>query len=304
LTIIGAGPEQTIIGPEHMDDHTLETYGIGYRDITWVSISGLKILNIKDFGLYHHQGHLEIENCVFENGDLGIFGHYSGGANIRDCRFENLTDTAVEAHPPTNDVLVEDCQFLQVRGGCGFGWAGTQNCRVINCTFNGGITGLAANNGATVEVRGCTFSNHLNYAMAFSTNCAVEVRENIIEEEYGWGIHLSHPAFSVFRDNIIYSALNCLGVSLSVEMEFRNNHILRGPNGYFARTSTYYPYTPFYIDVRYNWWGTTDLDEIAEWIYDGYDDPNVNLYFEYVPILDGPVPVESASWGEVKSRYR
>lgn len=79
---------------------------------------------------------------------------------------------------------------------------------------------------------------------------------------------------------------------------------MRGPDGWFVRTGGYYPWDSAYIDLTQNWWGTTDLDEIAEWIYDGSDDENDNIYIEYEPILGGSVPAEQTTWSDLKSLYR
>ena len=87
-------------------------------------------------------------------------------------------------------------------------------------------------------------------------------------------------------------------------MDFHDNHILRGDGAWFVRTATYWPGDPTYIDMSSNWWGTTDLDEIAEWIYDGYDDEDVNGYVVYEPILGGPVATEQTTWSELKNMYR
>ena len=86
-------------------------------------------------------------------------------------------------------------------------------------------------------------------------------------------------------------------------MVFEENHLLRGEGGY-AKTNEYWPYEPTYFHLEHNYWGTTDLDEIAEYILDGYDMPNVNMYVVYEPIEPAPVQVERKSWGEVKSLYR
>ena len=93
-------------------------------------------------------------------------------------------------------------------------------------------------------------------------------------------------------------------MTVRTNFPFRNNHILRAPGGWFARTTPHYPWGPYEIDVRENYWGTTDLDEIAEWIYDGHDDDDVELFFVYEPIADGPVATEDRTWSEVKSLYR
>ena len=61
-----------------------------------------------------------------------------------------------------------------------------------------------------------------------------------------------------------------------------------------------------HLDFTLNWWGTTDADEIAEWIWDGHDDSSGNLliYIDYIPFLGGPVRVEQHSLSAVKELFR
>jgi hypothetical protein len=92
-------------------------------------------------------------------------------------------------------------------------------------------------------------------------------------------------------------------VRYETDLDFTDNHILRKPGGWFARTSGYYPWDPVYIDLTHNWWGTDDADEISEWIYDGYDQENDHVYIVFEPFLGGPIATENKTWSDVKSLY-
>ncbi len=66
-----------------------------------------------------------------------------------------------------------------------------------------------------------------------------------------------------------------------------------------------YPYEPVAVqDFRNNYWGTTDTDSLDAWIWDGHDDPSVHSVVEYMPMADGPVPIETSTWGDVKAMFR
>ncbi|MDD5718968.1 MAG: hypothetical protein PHQ53_04700 [Candidatus Krumholzibacteria bacterium] len=83
-----------------------------------------------------------------------------------------------------------------------------------------------------------------------------------------------------------------------------NNSLSRG-SGYFAKTNDYYPVTPpVYFHLENNYWGTTDADEIATYIIDGHDLPNVNMFVIFEPFLSGPVRTEQKTWSEVKGLFR
>jgi hypothetical protein len=49
-----------------------------------------------------------------------------------------------------------------------------------------------------------------------------------------------------------------------------------------------------------NYWGTTDLDQIAEWIWDSRDNAALQSTVEFLPIEEDSVPVETRSWSDVK----
>ena len=57
-------------------------------------------------------------------------------------------------------------------------------------------------------------------------------------------------------------------------------------------------------DLANNYWGTTSIDTISMWIQDVNDDSAIHSVADFLPIADAPVPVESRSWGDVKSMFR
>ena len=91
-------------------------------------------------------------------------------------------------------------------------------------------------------------------------------------------------------------------ISSASTVSFHGCHILRD-NCYAVRLSTFL-YDPLVQDLTNNYWGTTDPDSVAVWIWDGHDAPAIHSTVEYLPIADGPLPADSKSWGEVKALYR
>ena len=125
---------------------------------------------------------------------------------------------------------------------------------------------------------------------------------------YASGIDIwNGPGHAIVRNNMIISDMACINVrTYYVDLDIHGNHILQsGGQGWFARVGTL-PYSgpPVHFDLSNNWWGTTDVDYIAEWIYAGHDDPTVNYFFDFEPFADGPVSVESRIWTEVKGLFR
>jgi len=109
------------------------------------------------------------------------------------------------------------------------------------------------------------------------------------------------------RHNVIISDSKVLNFEAHRwEGEIRDNHFLReGNSAWWVFTEDYYPLVvPFTINLEHNYWGTTDTALLDEWIYDGNDNEDVDLYVDYLPLADGPVRTESTTWGAVKSLFR
>lgn len=86
------------------------------------------------------------------------------------------------------------------------------------------------------------------------------------------------------------------------------NHILRRGTGNLVE-ATAYIVEPVQIDLRNNWWGTTDVDSLRAWIVDGNDlhDPPAFINLSEVlfePFELNPVSASAQSVGRLKSRFR
>jgi hypothetical protein len=109
-------------------------------------------------------------------------------------------------------------------------------------------------------------------------------------------------------DNLVSGCYNAVGgIANPLQAHsIHNNYFFRRQtnDSYYFTTSDWYPYGPYYVDLRNNNWGTTDPEEISRWIYDGYDNPNVWIYVLFEPMADSPVRTEARSWSEVKGLFR
>lgn len=57
-------------------------------------------------------------------------------------------------------------------------------------------------------------------------------------------------------------------------------------------------------DLTGNYWGTSDPDSIAAWIWDYSDDPATRAHIDYIPFAPSTVPRESRSLGDLKALFR
>ena len=57
------------------------------------------------------------------------------------------------------------------------------------------------------------------------------------------------------------------------------------------------------VDLRNNWWGTTEIAQISAWIQDGSDDPDRGSQVLFEPILQQSVATPARSLSELKSLF-
>jgi hypothetical protein len=107
--------------------------------------------------------------------------------------------------------------------------------------------------------------------------------------------------------NIISSSDNCVYINRSIDnVEIHGNHFLRDPGSedLYIRVRDDWAYFEEHVDFSENYWGTTDADEISQWIFDGHDSDAVTMYIDFLPLADGPVATESTTLDAVKALYR
>ena len=235
---------------------------------------------------------------------------------IEDCRFINgpnqASSQALSCEAP--QVVIRNTEVNRYKSGFNLDYTGSTEVLVTGCTFdansiasNYGLVGLQFTLGAGGTVEYCYFTGWRNDGFVVGDAGTVKFRNNVIEICPGTGVGLLGCLDFTMHDNIISQCNRCIFIGEPNDVQFiHNNHFFRNEaiDGEFIRTTGYYPFGPYYLDFTLNYWGTTDPDEIAEWIYDGHDDPDVWMYVVYEPMADGPVPTESRSWSDVKALFR
>jgi len=303
LTFVGAGPDQTIIGPLNIDDFEIESYGMGHNDdYTW-HISGIKFVNFNAVGIYHHYGYLEADNCEFENSERGIYGQFTRGADIRNCVSRSIFSTAFACNIPGSGVLIEDCQFYSCFRAIRFD--GCDNGRVINCDFLGGRGTIGYYEGASGEIRDCTMSGFDGFGIVLTGNEFVSITNNIIQAEIsGSCMYIRTYGNQFVSNNMFIGGEHTLSFynAPQIDFSFHNNHILR-TTGEYIFTPEYYQWDQ-HLDLTLNYWGTTDLEEIAAHIIDGRVLPNSGFIVDFEPIAGGPVSTERTTLDGIKAMFR
>jgi hypothetical protein len=313
LTFRGAGIGVTVIGPsEPMNTKRAQE---GFALLDYPSFMRVENLSTENLGSIHYDvvcSVLEIENCSLSGGGRGIQGEWASGGYIRNCDFTELLGYGVGVYSPTQDFVIENCAFSQTLHGVNFSWSGVQNCILQNCTFVGSNVpngvGIQVKSGASATISNCHVEGFLSYGMLVSLSSAMINECTIIARDDAVGLLVHQNDFVQFKDNTLVSDNACFrirGSGFGATTFFTGNHIFREGDGLFVEnwtSGTTLP--PETINMKNNFWGTQDIDEIAEYIEDHNDSPDIFYTIDFLPIADGPVAVESMEWGSVKALFR
>jgi hypothetical protein len=245
--------------------------------------------------------------------------HFIGGIQsvfIEDCRFINgpnqASSKAMSCGAP--QVEIRNTEVNRYKSGFNLDYPGATDVLVTGCTFdansfavNYGLVGLKFTMGAGGTVENCYFTGWLHYGFGVNGAGTVVFRNNVMENCPGVGVGLSDSLDFTMHDNVVSGCDPCVSIAgPNNRQSIHNNHFLRNTEaeGWYIRTAEWYPFGPTHLDFTENYWGTTDSDEIAQWIFDGHDDEDVWMYVDYLPLADGPVATERTTWDSLKSMFR
>ena len=312
LTFIGAGAEATIIGPLEF------VWGLGQIGFACTAgpgtlrIENLRLQNLNYVGVSARNHRLECDGVVVEYCSDGVqCRNTAQSMSIANCTFLNApqytgTESAVLCRAPVAEV--RDSRFVGYYMGIDMSRAGSTDVLITGCMFDGagvGIAGVQFSFSAGGVVEYCHFVDLRNYVFYLGGAGVVTFRHNTIEGG-GAGIGFDGVQSLTMHDNTI---ADCRWVGYIAAPpqahSIYNNYFFRRQtdDSYYFTTSDWFPYGPYSVDLRNNYWGTTDPEEISRWIYDGYDNPNVWIYVLFEPMADSPVRTEARSWSEVKGIF-
>ena len=293
LTVIGAGMDATIIGPSVP---TAEAEGAVASGL-FVDIGGSAV--IRD---------LQIEQTLYDVGFLGP-------TIMENCRVNHVFDNSpaievgltqdvelrgIEVNARlgilltlSQNVVVEDCRF-EDSSASGIAIAVTHSstgCIVRQSTFTGGDTGLLCTSGSSVEINDCEFRSIVRSSVFMSGGLMTIVRR--------CNIGMSSEPLRVAGGTLeVYDSVVEGGTSATItawgQVLVRNSHLLNA-----GGLTVIVPAGPAgqVIDLRHNWWGTTDTAQIDAWI----SDPSGAVLWQ--PIADLPIPTESSSMSSLKGQF-
>jgi len=319
LTFVGEGSTVTMIGHEN-PSFPHPTHGAAFSLDQSCAVTRFEDIGFDMPGLFSRAvqnlgARVEIQNCRFTNLHKGVFTDGINGGFVRHCEFENVNfnisgATGVAFYTPARDFVVEHCTFVECSTAVRADWSGAQDIVVQHCTITGGEAGVYLASGASATIRGCVVSGQSILGIGGHGFGIMVVEDNHVSVI---GQQSTARAFStlsangelVLRNNVFISDSIVLRIvsPLFTPLTCRGNHFLQhNGQGWFIFTT--YSGDPVHLDVTENWWGTMDVEYIAEHIWDGNNDPQLQLFFDFVPIAGGPVPVEKQTWTQVKGLFR
>jgi len=311
LSIIGAGRDQTIIGP---GSYSWDGSTPSPRGIVWIAqpatgrlrIEAISCENLVSEIYAENTGPIIVTDCAIRGGLYGIDSFVS--AAVTNCSFAGC-DVGVWVKTPAIYGTVASCQFVDVVSqgvifqaldsgtatDCVF--AACSDCNVVGVQFSGGGGGIYD----------CRFQGLLR-PISMSSAESPEILRNRVTTA-GYCLYSNSEAFTaegnVFEATGPFAAIQLY--SRGLPHSIHGNHILRG-TGLAVQVIYHTGPENYHLDLTGNWWGTTDRDSISAWIHDGNDvtwPPGglVECTVDFDPIAEAPIPTKKESLGGLKAQY-
>lgn len=311
ITIIGAGSDQTLIGPQTymgawngmpspfaltaMQNAVLHVKGVNLRNCH----SGIELL-----------GKLYLDNSVVSQNKHGVGWVPTGaGGWIKNTRIDGYVPAdpmglyIVGDYMPAGtacDILVEDCQIEHAMSTMG----DINGISFRRCSFDRAGVGLQFYYDSRGFLEDCTMSNMAVGAieLTMGSGAVCEITRSEIAGSQGALLSAQPGGRFIIHDSRLeggaYATL-IMGQG-SGAWTVSNCDLIKG-SGPTVRCEDG---TVATHDLRNNYWGTTDDATIQSWIIDHSDDPNIGATVLYSPFAGQSVPTESASWGDLKALFR
>jgi len=309
LTFRGAGRDQTTIGPIAVLDHTDLTFGFATLGSNSLAISDLAVENTRSQAIYQGAGSVEVERCRFEMPEAhtwgqGVRGGFTGGASIRDCEFVRWDYGVMSVGSGGAEVLVERCEFLNCRTGVYGYTSGASNYNLRDSYFECEVVGISFLDYSGGSVSDCHF---VDCVISMSGSGEVTFTDStVMRSDGGLALLLNEFEPVTITGNIFQTdgmVVRCISGRQNGSATIRGNHFLRTGDDFWIYSPSTNGSNNIPVDFSENYWGTTDIEEIAAGIWDCQDANDAVNCVTFLPLADGPVRVEPQSWSSVKSLF-
>ncbi len=320
LTIIGAGVDSTFIGVpgegwDGWGGQTERVVGV-FADDNWgnqrLTIQNLTVRNLRAGILSYRLEKTILVDCVF-NGNRNGALISNGEFLVRNTWFGNQPSNGTHfiALSTPNSVIL-NCEFFDdddvdpSSGHISIGWS-LSSVAIMNSTFIGGVGGVVA--GGDVRINNCLFRGLQYGAVGVAPHSSLIIEQCRVEDtargvksiESGSDVTITDTIFeSISEATLIFSGLsNCRITDCNLAKGTR--YVATTPQGLKLDDP---PNVEAHVDMRNNWWGTSDPDSIQAWIHDAADDSTEVVVFDWFPYLDAPVADEKSTMSDLKHMFR
>jgi hypothetical protein len=297
LTIIGAGRDETILGPT-------EYYAVSQPRVVncWrrrnCKISQVKIVNTY-LGVIVEDANVEVSQSRFANCGFGIDAIAADDLHVCDVEFTDI-------RPPGDGLyvsgtfLIEHCRFDG-------DFSGVQTSRgvgtIADCEYLGHRALAAVLGQSDVHVLRCDSGNEAGIGLEAGESAEVMIEDCLMRGSYFAVLASTH---SIVRGENCVLAGGTTGATIRAEygaqVEFQRCDIQK--SGSWAVKLFYFNGQPVEQRLIDCYWGTSDPDSVTAWIWDGHDDPAIHSTVTSLPMANGSVPTETRPWGDVKALFR
>ena len=321
LTLIGSGPENTIIGqtePWELSQGRHMGIVVGRCGNLRYSISNLKVEN-SFYGILGGIGtEGKIDGCVLSGHYYGCLIH-SADVQINNCIFHSpvvsIPEPAQVVFFGANNFFITDCQFMSttvpglrtkhfINQSPAFVFVG-------NSSFEGGAIGVWSA-GVQTSVNSCSFADLSSFGVGCNgddvtiTDCLFSGVAVGVAETNAWNhLEIERCEFNNISEATFITSLSSTGFFHDCLLEKGERFVVDVPIFNVKTRDTEKGEIP-HFDMTDNWWGTTDPDSIQAWIQDGNDFPEYPFFhvIDFEPFKGVAVPVEKTSLGGLKSFFR
>ena len=308
LSFFRSGTGVTLIGPESVLEFSWFSLAAGFAVFSQsgcqrLVIRDLTVENLMRNGVYFAHGPFEMDRCEIRGCvTTGVNVRASLGGWVRDCYFHDngnrehsFTCIALLVTQPSVGFVAERCDLEDNFGvSVQVGWAGSTDIAIRHCRINHGHSGIVYADGASGSIVGCTITDQYLRGVLLSRCSSIIMEGNYIEVIQDDPVQVGIDVFSyvthlVMRNNVVKSNGYVLGFEATYETgEICQNHFLRASDTawWLSTWTNHQLQEPFIVDLGDNYWGTTDTELLDQWIYDGNDDEDVDLYINYLPLAE------------------
>lgn len=294
LTMLGAGRDFTTIGPDSL---ITEVGGLPagalYIDGDAVThLEGLTLENVRGAATIRHRSTLR--DCKVRNPSPWYAVSVISGdrVTIDSCEFIGR-DAITTSSPWVTRLNVRDCQFVGSAFndiGISIG-NGSTDALIERCSFQNVSSAVIFSLSASGSVNDCTILDCATSGINVSSGSAI-VRRTWIEDGARFPLRVSQGRLECYDSYI--GAGEFATIYTADEMILRDCHIVHGD----APSVHSIALADEIVDLRENWWGTTEVDSVASWIEDQHG------AVLYEPILSSPpVATKRRSVGSLKELF-